>query len=102
MHIDILQMLHPIPPKYIKKSTICTKCNIQDNALNELQSDDGDDMDTLDEIKDMNDDDELNKNGDNMKNNADDMKNNADDIAMVVKRAVKKLVADTTARKTNG
>ncbi len=106
MHIDILKMITPIPLKYKSKSTICTKCNIEDRSLNELESD----------VDDMDDDIDGIETGTGIEKHVggevakpvgagDDVADKAGEnnqIALVVKRAVKKLVADTTARNLTG
>ncbi len=101
-------MITPIPLKYKSKSTICTKCNIEDRSLNELESD----------VDDMDDDIDGKETGTGIEKHAgkpgevaklvgagDDVADKAGEnnqIALVVKRAVKKLVADTTARNLTG
>lgn len=108
MQDDILNLIKPIPLKYISKSTICMKCNVEDKALKELKTFDDDDS------ADSDDDDEIiepdepieqinNKFAAEQINNKLAAKKVKKPIDVIVKRAVKNLVAEKTrtAAQTN-
>jgi hypothetical protein len=92
MHDDILKLIKPIPLKYLSKSTICMKCNLEDKKLNELEDESST---TPSEGDDEPDDVKIDK-------QPDDEPVPDKRINVIVRRAVKKLVADTTARTPTG
>lgn len=102
MQDDILNLIKPIPLKYISKSTICMKCNVEDKALKELKTfDDDDSADSDDEIipNEIVEPDEPTE----QINKKLATKKVKKPIDVIVKRAVKNLVAEKTltAAQTN-